>query len=271
MEIGKAAAVGLEPVLQILPAADRVHGLVAGELFQERGGRIPGDAAHFEEADVEPAREQVLQVELERGQHRVALAQVHQLGAHVDQELHALGQRVELRQELDARRLERLMQRALEPALLVLALGAAQALPVRLDGGAVDVELGREHAQEALAPGLVQGEICAPERGGARARRHLAALAFEALAQLGAHALFVFARKVGLGRARHDAARRGGDVAPDMAQIADRAVETESRKPEPARSLMARDYTVFVTNWRCESVKAAMRHEAAAARAAACR
>ena len=36
MEKGEAAAVGLEPVLQIGPAADLVHRLVGHQLFEQR-------------------------------------------------------------------------------------------------------------------------------------------------------------------------------------------------------------------------------------------
>ena len=199
--------------------------LVARELFEERGRRIPGDALHFEEADIEPAGEQVLEVELERGERRVLLGELHQLGAHVDQELHAFGQRVELGQELDARRLERAAQGPFAAQPLVVGLGAAQPLPGGLDRRPVDIELGREHAQEALAPPLVEREIGAPQRRRARPGRDLAAFPVEAVAQLHPQPVGILAGEIGPGRAAQHAARRGGDIAPDMTQIRDRAVE----------------------------------------------
>ena len=45
MEERVAAAVGVEPVLQVVPRADRVHRLVRDELLEQRGRRVPRDAA----------------------------------------------------------------------------------------------------------------------------------------------------------------------------------------------------------------------------------
>ena len=65
---GKAAAVGLEPVLQVGPAADLVHRLVDHQLFEQRRRRFPGDPLQLEKADVEPVGEQPLQIVLEPAQ-----------------------------------------------------------------------------------------------------------------------------------------------------------------------------------------------------------
>ena len=53
MEEGVAAAIGVEPVLQVVPRTDRVHGFVLDELLEQRGRRVPRDARQREQADVE--------------------------------------------------------------------------------------------------------------------------------------------------------------------------------------------------------------------------
>ena len=53
MEERVAPTVGVEAVLQVGPRADRVHRFVLDQLLEERGRRVPGDAAQLEQADVE--------------------------------------------------------------------------------------------------------------------------------------------------------------------------------------------------------------------------
>src|SRR5438876_10650822 len=65
MEEGEAAPVGLEPMLEVIPGADLVHGLVSRELLEERRRRITGDELQFEETDIEPAALQSAKVALE--------------------------------------------------------------------------------------------------------------------------------------------------------------------------------------------------------------
>ena len=96
MKKGKAAAVGIEPVLQIGPAANLVHRLVDHQLLEQCGRRFPGDALQLEKADVEPVGEQPLQILLEPAQQRVAPPEVDQLGAAIDEEFDPFGKRVEL-------------------------------------------------------------------------------------------------------------------------------------------------------------------------------
>src|SRR6185312_481662 len=228
VEIAEAAPISLEPVLEIGPAADLVHRLIDDELLEERSGRVPRDARQLEEADIEPAREQCLQVELEPGQHRIAPRHRHKLGAHVDQEFDAFGERVELRQERDTWRLQRQAQFALNLAPRALTGGVDQSLAELADSRMVDVELLGEEAQEALAPGGVEGQIRAAEIGGARTTRDGAAACLEAGAQLPAQMLGIVARQLRLGRAAQHAPRRGSDVAPRRAQraeIAERALD----------------------------------------------
>ena len=98
MEERVAAAVGVEPVLEVGPRADRVHGLVLDQLLEQRGRRVPGDAAQLEQADVEQRRELRLQLEVDLGRARsrrrrsiVGIGREPQLvGAQVDEELHAV-------------------------------------------------------------------------------------------------------------------------------------------------------------------------------------
>src|SRR3990167_5901892 len=61
VEEAVAAAVAVQAVLQVGPAADVVHGLVLDELFQQRGGRIPRQATQLQKSHVKPGGEQVLQ------------------------------------------------------------------------------------------------------------------------------------------------------------------------------------------------------------------
>ena len=57
MEERVAAAVGVEPVLEVGPRVDRVHRFVLDQLLEQRGGRVPRDAPELEQADVEQRRE----------------------------------------------------------------------------------------------------------------------------------------------------------------------------------------------------------------------
>ena len=107
MEEGKAAAVRIEPVLEVAPRADGVHGLVGHQLLEQRRRGPPVDAHQVEEADIEPGAEQRPQVLAQRPRGGVALAQGQQLGAQVDHELHALRHADELAQQPHGGRFER--------------------------------------------------------------------------------------------------------------------------------------------------------------------
>jgi hypothetical protein len=84
-----------------------MHRLVLDQLFQQRRRRVPGDALQFEEADVEPGREARFQLAVERRQAGLLVEVAQQVGAQVDEELDALRDGVELRQDADARRAQR--------------------------------------------------------------------------------------------------------------------------------------------------------------------
>ena len=73
MEERKAAPVGgIEAAAQIVPALDLVHRLVGDDLLQDRRRRLPVDAAQHQEAAVEPRRQQMHQVAIDRSQRRFA-------------------------------------------------------------------------------------------------------------------------------------------------------------------------------------------------------
>ncbi len=175
VEKGKAAAVGFEPVLQIGPAADLVHRLVGHQFFEQRRRRLPADPLQLEKADIEPIGEQPLQILLETAQQRVVAAEVNQLGAPIDQELDPFGERVELAQQGNPRRLQRLAQLALGRGALGGPFGLRQGRAAAVDLTAVDVELAGEQPQETLASVGVEQQIGAAEVGRPRPRRDLAA------------------------------------------------------------------------------------------------
>ncbi len=104
VEEAVAAAVAVQPVLHVGPAADVVHGLVLDELFDQRRGRIPADAAQLQKADVEPGGEHVLHLHVQREQALVALEVGLHLGAHLHQEDHPTGVDAEALQQASAGR-----------------------------------------------------------------------------------------------------------------------------------------------------------------------
>ena len=83
MEEGVAAAVDrIDAAAQIVPVADFVHRLVADDLFQNVRRRRPVYPAQHEKSPVEPGRQQMHDVAVERCQILVALHQRKQIGAH---------------------------------------------------------------------------------------------------------------------------------------------------------------------------------------------
>ena len=85
------------------------------------------------------------------------------------------GKRVELAQQGDARRLQRVAQGALLGGALGRLGGLDQRLAAPPDRVVVDIEFAGEQLQEALAPGGVERQIGAAEIGGAGPRRDPAA------------------------------------------------------------------------------------------------
>ena len=177
-----------------------MHRLVFDQLLDDRRRGVPGDLPEFEKADVEPVGQQRFEVGLEIRIRRVPRREVEQGGAHVDEELHPVGERVELGQQAQPRR----FQRRAELALALLAPAPVVELVEAHRGGgdrlAVGVELGGEDAQEPRPPAGGERHIGAAERRRAGPRRHFAAAAFEAGAHLPAHPVGVAFGQIGAER-----------------------------------------------------------------------
>ena len=86
MEECVAAPVGrIDAATQIEPIADFMHRLVADDLLQHDRRRRPIDPAQHQEAAVEPGREQVDEIGVDRLEILATLQRVHQLLAHGDE------------------------------------------------------------------------------------------------------------------------------------------------------------------------------------------
>src|SRR5689334_9049845 len=62
----EAASIVLQPSSQIGPAIDLVNGLVLNQPFEDDGGCSPIDPSQLQKPSVEPGREQVNQVQVDR-------------------------------------------------------------------------------------------------------------------------------------------------------------------------------------------------------------
>ena len=197
MKEGVAAAIGVEPVLEILPGADLVHGFIFDELFQQRGRRVPGNALQFQEADIEPRREPVLEFAIERLQFLVVPQEAQQIDAHVDKELDALGNGIELGEDADAPRAHGHAQPSLGVPLsrrtdraLIGLVGPGHLLGIR-------AELERDQAQEAMPPLVVKLEIGLRKPHCPLSGRYFSAQSFHAVGQLGADLVEEARRQLG--------------------------------------------------------------------------
>ena len=189
MKEGVAAPVGIEPVLQILPGFDFVHRLVLHQALEHVGRAVPGDALQLQQRHVEPRGEQTLQFQVERSEQRVVAQEIEQLGAQVDEEMHAgVGSR-ELGEDAAAGAAQALAQRRFRLPLLVAAARRAVGVVGGVDALGLGAELGEQDAQESPPAVFVELGIGLGELGGALARAHLAADEVGAFAQLVADAL----------------------------------------------------------------------------------
>ncbi len=160
MEEGVAAAVDrIDAAAQIVPVVDFVHRLVTDDLFQNVGWRRPVDPAQHEKSPVEPRRQQMHDVAVERRQILVALHQGEQVGAHRHQVAGAAGRAVEPAHQLLPPRLGsemkiagigvvRLRAPALDRPRQPFAVGAevaCQRLEERQPAGGVEVVVTVEH------------------------------------------------------------------------------------------------------------------------------
>ena len=101
MEEGVAAPVRrIDAAAQIVPAPDAVHRLVADDLFQDHRRRRPVDPAQHQEAAVEPRREQMHEVGVDRLEIVAVIERVEQLLAHAHQRGGAAGREIEPAQQL---------------------------------------------------------------------------------------------------------------------------------------------------------------------------
>ena len=176
VEEGEAAPVRrLDAPAQVVPARDRVHRLVADDLFQDVGRGGPVDPAQHQEAAVEPRGEQVLEVGIEAvdglRQRRIRLvglaggvAQQKQVLAHPHQRDGAVAGEVEPADQLLRARLGRLVQPAQR--------GAGRRLLVGRDGAAdrvvVGPELEGDPAQEVVPVGSAEAVVAVEDDAGER-------------------------------------------------------------------------------------------------------
>ncbi|MNR01073.1 hypothetical protein D3C85_1168670 [compost metagenome] len=72
-----------------------MHGFVQDQLFQQRGGRIPGQWAQFQQAHVKPCRQQAFQFLVQPLDAGHLLAPAQHVGTQVHQEAQAVRQCVE--------------------------------------------------------------------------------------------------------------------------------------------------------------------------------
>ena len=163
-----------------------MHGFIFDELFQQRGRRVPGNALQFQEADIEPRREPVLEFAIERLQFLVVPQEAQQIDAHVDEELDALGNGIELGEDADAPRAHGHAQPSLGVPLsrrtdraLIGLVGPGHLLGIR-------AELERDQAQEAMPPLVVKLEIGLRKPHCPLSGRYFSAQSFHAVGQLGA-------------------------------------------------------------------------------------
>ena len=92
---------------QVVPVADRMHRLVADDLFQDARRRRPVDAAQHEEAAVEPGREQVDEIVVDDREIVAVNDGVEELLAHAHQRRGAARREIEAPQQLKPARLRR--------------------------------------------------------------------------------------------------------------------------------------------------------------------
>jgi hypothetical protein len=183
-------------------------------------GACPVDAAQFQKPDIEPVGQQAAQIVLQRNQMRIGgfarFRRIQQESAQIDQELHAVGDGGELRQQPHAGRFEGAAQRGFGGGALGGILRGGDAFIGGGDRAGIAVEFG-EAAEELGAALLVERQVGLGELGGAVAGADLAAARGEAGTHLRLDAVAFLARHAG----RH--------VAPDGGDASDRAVEQSWR------------------------------------------
>ena len=181
VEEGVAAPIGrIDAVAQVAPVVDLVHRLVLDDLLQDVGGRRPVDPAQHQEAAVEPRREQVDEVGVDRRKVVAMVHGVHQTLAHRHQRLGAAWREIEAPQQLLPTRLGGAVQLGGGDVVRCLLPG--------VDGAADALEVGPEPVGERLEEGDARagGELGEAQQNVARERGagRLAAHRDELLAQV---------------------------------------------------------------------------------------
>ena len=90
----------IDAAAQIVPAPDAMHRLVADDLFQDHRRRRPVDPAQHQEAAIEPRREQMDEIGIDRLEVVAVVERIEQLLAHAHQRGGAAGREIEPAQQL---------------------------------------------------------------------------------------------------------------------------------------------------------------------------
>ena len=192
-----------------------MHGLVGHELLEHERRRLPGDPPQFQEAGVEPALEQPVQFDLQHFERGLLRQQSQQVGAQIDEELHAFRQQVELHEELRARGVERYAQPCFRAAQL-------RVVGRNLHGGdglfepvAIGRKLVRDEIEDGGALRQVRAAVERCDFRGPLARGNLAAAPRPALIEQFPEPLDeTGGRAIGPGRAAPGKYRRGKPAPP---------------------------------------------------------
>src|SRR5215472_5377436 len=155
----------------------------------------------------------------ETGQQRVPPSEINELGAAVDQEFDPFGQHIELPQQSDARRLQRIAQCPLASRALNRLRRLDQRLAPALDLVVIDIELPRKQLEETLATAGIERQVGAAELGGASTCRDAAGAAIQTAQHLLMKPARVFARKIRTWCPCKNTACGFGDVPPCVAEV----------------------------------------------------
>ena len=139
---------------------------IVDQLFQQRRRTVPVDPLQLQEADVEPGTQQTAQIAVQRREHLVCAAHRQQEAAQVHEELLAVGNRGELRQQPQPRRLQRLAQRCLGAGAFGDVLGRLYFGESVGHGIGIGIEA-RQRAQKRCPALLIRrkvglGQLCRP-------------------------------------------------------------------------------------------------------------
>jgi hypothetical protein len=146
VEKRKQPAVGLQAPAQVAPAVDFMDRLVVDDLLEQVGGRAPVDALQLQESRIEPGREQMAEIGIDRRELRMLAQPRQQLRTHLYDGGRAGRTAVQPAQQLLARRLGGARQRDQvgRHAAHRVTFGQAQHL------ARVGIEFEREHLEKTI-------------------------------------------------------------------------------------------------------------------------